>query len=203
MKQVFIGLFAADMILLSAAAALGWAGSGPRAFAHHFGLGLFAVLYTVLMHSIVYTYFIVSGKMVGELVERSGIGGGLTDSALKLKIKTFRYAFLAMVAVILTAIFGARVSAVAVGEADASAVSAARTLHMIVAIIAFLIQPPVAALEYRNIGLQAALTNEALAAHAKKRAAAAEEQRGQAGSVATAGSAGSAGGGDLAARCQK
>lgn len=203
MKQVFIGLFAADMILLSAAAVLGWAGGGPQTFAYHFGLGLFAVFYTVLMHSIVYTYFIVSGKMIGELMERAGLPADLTDTARKLKMKTFRYAFMAMVAVILAAVFGARVSAVAVGDVDASDVSAARTLHMIMAIIAFLIQPPVAALEYRNIGLQAALTNQALAAHEKKRAAAAQEQRGQAGSVAPLGSGGSADAAGLAARRQR
>ncbi len=55
MKNAFLGLALADLLVLTAAAVLGWVTDGrQRLFALHFGMGLFAAIYTVFMHVVAY-----------------------------------------------------------------------------------------------------------------------------------------------------
>lgn len=166
MKQVLLGLVIADMLVLAGAMMLGWMGVGARMFALHFALGLFGTIYTALMHSIVYVYFIVSGKVVGEAVERGGFDPDWAAQAKRLKMKTFRYAFLAILAVIATALVGGFITTAASGSAavDSSAGESAARWHLTLAIVSLLVQPAVAVVEYRNIGRQQQLTASVLSA---------------------------------------
>jgi hypothetical protein len=166
LKKVLIGLATADVLVLGATAVVGWMAQGGRLFALHFPLGLFGAIYTVFMHMVVYIYFIVCGKIVGEAVERAGLDQELAARSMRLKLVTFRFALLAMGAAILTAILGARIAAVSVGadgQADAQRHEAAVMLHMVVALATLVLQPIVATVEYHNIEAQMALSAEALA----------------------------------------
>ncbi len=168
MKQAFLGLALADLILLTTAAALGWITNGSeRLFVFHFGLGLFTTIYTVFMHMVVYVYFIVCGKIVGEAVERADLDHSLEKRAATLKTRTFRFALLGILTAIATAILGARIASVGIGpegDPDAARRAAALTVHMVCAIVMLMVQPIVMTIEYHNVESQVELNTEALAA---------------------------------------
>ena len=168
MKQAFLGLALADLILLIAVAALGWITDGSeRLFVFHFGLGLFTTIYTVFMHMVVYVYFIVCGKIVGQAVERADLGQRLEERATALKIRTFRFALLGIITAIATAILGARIASVGIspeGDPDATRRAAALTVHMLCALVMLIVQPIVMTIEYHNVESQVELNAEALTA---------------------------------------
>ncbi len=168
MKQAFLGLALADVILLIAVAALGWITNGSeRLFVFHFGLGLFTTIYTVFMHMVAYVYFIVCGKIVGEAVERAALDQRLQERAQALKTRTFRFALLGILTAITTAILGARIASVGIspeGDPDATRRAAALTVHMLCALVMLIVQPIAATIEYHNVESQVELNAEALAA---------------------------------------
>lgn len=171
MQSVLLGLVIADVLVLMGAAGLGWFGAGRGLFPLHFGLGLFATLYTALLHSIVYVYFIVQTKTIGEAVDRRHIDPAFEQRAKRLKSRTFRVAMLAIAAVMSTAMTGAWIGS---STATAAGVDVARgeipkIWHFVLALLAILAQPLAAWIEYRNIGVQQRLTHEALAAYAAAR----------------------------------
>lgn len=166
MKQVLIGLLLADIIVLAAAAVLGWTCTGERGFALHFALGLFAAIYTALMHSIIYIFFIVSGKVVIEAADRAGLEPHWVADAKRLKMRTFRVLLLGILAAIVTALLGGNVfmAGSARGVAfDASKAAGALTAHMISAILTIVVQPLVGYVEFRSIGRQHEIMSGALA----------------------------------------
>ncbi len=168
MKNAFLGLAVADLLVLTAAAVLGWVTDGKqRLFALHFGMGLFAAIYTVFMHVVAYVYFIVCGKIVAEAVERAGLDPALDDRAGVLKTRTFRFALLGIVTIIATAILGARIAAVGLspqGDPDMSRRAAGQTIHLLCAVLTLMVQPIVMTIVYHNIESQVELTADALAA---------------------------------------
>lgn len=168
MKNAYLGLLVADLLVLTAAAVLGWVtDGGQRLFALHFGMGLFGAIYTVFMHVVAYVYFIVCGKIVSEAVERAGLDRALDDRARVLKTRTFRFALLGIVTIIATAILGARIAAVGIGpqgDPDMVRRAAGQTIHLLCAMLALMVQPIVMTIVYHNIESQVELTANALAA---------------------------------------
>ena len=168
MKQAFLGLAVADVLVLGAAAAMGWiTDGGERLFVFHFALGLFGAIYTVFLHVVAYLYFIVASKIVTEAVERAGSGSDLADRASALKTHTFRFALLGIVTVIATAILGARIASVGIdaqGGADPSGRATGLNIHLVAAIITMVTQLIVVTVEYHTIETQSELTAQALAA---------------------------------------
>ena len=168
MKNAFIGLAVADLLVLTVAAVLGWVTDGSeRLFALHFGLGLFGAIYTVFVHVVAYVYFIVCGKIVSEAVERAGLDGALDDRARVLKARTFRFVLLGIVTIIATAILGARIAAVGIspqGDPDIVRRAAGQTIHLLCAVLTLMVQPIVMTIVYHNIEAQVELTANALAA---------------------------------------
>ena len=168
MKNAFLGLAVADLLVLTAAAVLGWITDGKqRLFALHFGMGLFGAIYTVFIHVVAYVYFIVCGKIVSEAVERAGLDPALDERAGVLKARTFRFALLGIVTIIATAILGARIAAVGIspqGDPDALRRAGGQTIHLLCAMLTLIIQPIVMTIVYHNMEAQVELTADALAA---------------------------------------
>jgi hypothetical protein len=169
MKSIFTGLFIADLIILPAAATLGWLSEDGRWFAYHFAMGLFGVLYTVFMHSAVYLYFIVSGKMVAQAVHAASLDPGYSESSRRLKKRTLRIAMLGILAVGATAGLGAWVASAAAQTDQPRSVDPV-TLHMICAMVAIATQIAAGAFEFRTIGLQSELSTKVLAEYEAWRA---------------------------------
>lgn len=68
MQRILLGLIVGYMIVIAAAAVLGFCAQDSRFFAAHFGMGLFATLYTCLIYCILLTYFVITGKLVKQAV---------------------------------------------------------------------------------------------------------------------------------------
>ena len=102
MHRIFLGLAITDGTLLLIAFSLGWAasgGAGPRVHTWHdlhFLLGLLATLATLLVHSIVFTYFLGTGRWVKEVVRVYRLPGWLEAQAQKNKRKAFPFELVGM-----------------------------------------------------------------------------------------------------------
>jgi hypothetical protein len=70
MHQIFLALAVADLTLILISYGLGWfvpSGGGGIVRDVHFLVGLLTMLATLMVHGVVYTYFIGTGKWVGEV----------------------------------------------------------------------------------------------------------------------------------------
>jgi hypothetical protein len=117
MTRIFVGLALLDALILVAAFAVGlasWfaggAASGGSVYLIHFALGLCASVLTLLVHCLIFTYFLGTGRWVKEV----GIAYHLPDQPLpkltrELKRWTFPPALAAMLITIAAAAAGAGV----------------------------------------------------------------------------------------------
>lgn len=103
MKNLFIQLSVANMLLLLIVA--GWGHMrGGETDAGFETLVIITTVFTALVHSIVYTYFIAASKFVQSAVEDHGYPHvAAIDQSKTNKRKAFRYAFMAMMAVMIAA----------------------------------------------------------------------------------------------------
>jgi hypothetical protein len=119
MHRIFLGLAVTNGSLLLASYVVGLISVGePRGrgtpdpwHTIHFLLGLFTLLTTLLVHSIVYTYFLGTWKWVREVVKAYQMPEWVEAQAKKNKRKAFRFEFWSMTLVSVAAWFG--------GSADA------------------------------------------------------------------------------------
>ena len=115
MHRIFLGLAVTNGSLLVASYVVGLISMGePRGpgikdswHTLHFLLGLFTTLTTLLVHSIVYTYFLGTGKWVKEVVAAYAMPEWIEAQAKKNKKKAFRFEFYCMLLIGITAWFGA------------------------------------------------------------------------------------------------
>lgn len=113
MHRIFLGLAITNGSLLAAAFLLGLFASGeergPVEFWHglHFLVGLFATMATLFVHSIVFTYFLGTGKWVKEVVRVYELPDGVYAQAVRNKRRAFPFEFLGMTLVGVTAWLGA------------------------------------------------------------------------------------------------
>ncbi|MCH8967912.1 MAG: hypothetical protein IIA66_02195 [Planctomycetes bacterium] len=68
MQRILLALVIGYVIVIAATAVLGFRAQDSRSFAAHFGMGLFATLYTCLIYCILLTYFVITGKLVKQAV---------------------------------------------------------------------------------------------------------------------------------------
>ena len=114
MHRIFLGLAVTNGSLLVASYVVGLISMGePRGqglkdswHTLHFLLGLFTTLVTLLVHSIVYTYFLGTGKWVNEVVTAYAMPEWIGAQAKKNKRKAFRFEFYSMVLIAITAWLG-------------------------------------------------------------------------------------------------
>lgn len=68
MQRILLALVIGYVIVIASAAVLGFCAHDSRSFAAHFGMGLFATLYTCLVYCVLLTYFVITGKLVKQAV---------------------------------------------------------------------------------------------------------------------------------------
>jgi hypothetical protein len=115
MTRIFTTLAAVDTLLLFVAYGLGWASkfsagarTGHPLFWFHFLLGLSAAMFTLLVHCLIFTYFLGTGRWVKEVK----LAYDLPDAPLPrltrdLKRRVFPPALFAMLIAIATGAAGA------------------------------------------------------------------------------------------------
>jgi hypothetical protein len=114
MHRIFLGLAVTNGSLLLASYVVGLISVGePRVKGQpdpwhtiHFLLGLFTLLTTLLVHSIVYTYFLGTYKWVKEVVRVYKMPEWVEAQAKKNKKKAFRFEFWGMTLVSVAAWMG-------------------------------------------------------------------------------------------------
>lgn len=113
MNRRFLVLAVVNVTLLALTYVVGFlAGPVPEtprlsARTAHFLLGLTSTMFTLLVHSIVYTYFIGTGKWVKEVVRVYGMPDWPVVQAKKNKRRAFPFAFWSCMAVGVAAWMGA------------------------------------------------------------------------------------------------
>lgn len=98
MKRLFLQLTVANFLLLVLVIGWGlWLGRGSPWQNQFDALAGIASLFTLTVHSIVYTYFIAFGKFVQSAIEEHGYPDRKAESlARSYKLKSFRYGFIAI-----------------------------------------------------------------------------------------------------------
>jgi hypothetical protein len=115
MHRIFLGLAVTNGSLLLASYVVGLLAMGETRAPNtpdpwhlvHFLLGLFTLLMTLLVHSIVYTYFLGTGKWVKEVVRVYQMPEWIEAQAKKNRKKAFRFEFWSMALIAVAAWFGA------------------------------------------------------------------------------------------------
>ncbi|WZO95902.1 hypothetical protein EP7_002874 [Isosphaeraceae bacterium EP7] len=113
MHRIFLGLAVTNLSLLLASFVLGLGASGeprgPGAVWHgtHFLMGLATTMVTLLVHSIVYTYFLGTNKWVREVVGAYQMPEWVEVQSKKNKRKAFRFVLWGMTAIGATSWLGA------------------------------------------------------------------------------------------------
>jgi hypothetical protein len=120
MSRILVGLATLNTIILLMAFVVGFQSEGrvhvspgvplsdaQRMFTVHLIAGLSATLLTLLLHSLIFTYFIGTGRWVQEVVKSYGLPESLRSQSRGLKSRTFPYILASTLLVITTAIVGA------------------------------------------------------------------------------------------------
>lgn len=101
MHRIFLGLAITDGTLLAVTFGLGFAATGgvrgPGSwYGVHFLLGLLSTMITLLVHSIVYTYFLGTARWVKEVADVYKLPAWLHAQALKNKRRAFPFVLCGM-----------------------------------------------------------------------------------------------------------
>ncbi len=107
MNRILPALVLTDVVLLCAAATLGLFVDGDRLYAQHFGLAMFALVLTLLIHVVVFTYFSVTGRMISQAVFIGRLDRAPLERVKLHKRHVARCVGLSFLAIVVVAAFGA------------------------------------------------------------------------------------------------
>lgn len=161
MNRIFLSLAITNFSLLLACYILGivsishWPGRHDQALGVHFLIALFTVMFSLLVHSIVYTYLLGTNRWVKEVVEIYKMPEEILARSKANKRKAFKWEFRAMSMVAVAAWLGAYVHREYPVHLPTQSMyhHFAAVLVMIVSLAAF-------NLEYKIITAQGRLLNE-------------------------------------------
>lgn len=121
LSRIFIGLAALNTLALALTFGLGFrtdsraalaagqtsVAAGSEAFAVHFFCGMVSGVLTLLVHSIIFTYFIGTGRWLKETVKAYGLADSIVRQTRRFKARTSPVALFSMLLVIAAAVMGA------------------------------------------------------------------------------------------------
>jgi len=128
LKYLFIGLAVANTLLFLLTAIAGfWPGIGSQL---HMLIGLFTTLFTCLLHSIVFVYFLGTGWSIKYACEEKGISETFYKDTIRLRPRHYPFAVLGPIMMIITAMTGGAFAAASLGHL---------AVHRTLALIAILV----------------------------------------------------------------
>lgn len=161
MSRIFVSLAITDFSLLVASYVLGLVSvsAGPgrhdRELGVHFLIALFTVMFSLLVHSIAYTYLMGTNRWVKEVVEVYKMPPEIAARSKANKRKGFKWEFRAMAIVAVAAWLGAWVH-----REYPKAVPTQSMYHHIAAVCVIVYSLMAFVFEYRIIGEQGKLLDE-------------------------------------------
>jgi|GEM_PF-543939 len=161
MNRIFLSLAATNVSLIVASYVLGLisVSAGPgrhdKELGVHFLIGLFTVMFSLLVHSIAYTYLMGTNRWVKEVVEVYKMPAEIAARAKSNKRKGFKWEFRAMAMVAVAAWLGAWVH-----REYPKAVPTQSMYHHISAVAVLVLSLIAFVFEYRIIGEQGKLLDE-------------------------------------------
>ncbi len=136
MGRIYVGLAAWNLLFLTSAAVLGFLRGSAVAPRVHFFTGLFAAIFCLLVHAIVFAHFIGSGKWIKKGAEAASLPD--TDAIVKrtkrFKGKVFPFALFSMLLVLATAVLGGGADP-APGAAPDAARAVSPVVHLVFALL--------------------------------------------------------------------
>jgi hypothetical protein len=168
MQQIFLVLAVADATLLLITFALGlFVPSGQGGLVHdlHFLVALLTMVATLMVHGVVYTYFIGTNKWVKEVVRVYQLPASSEHQSKQNKRRAFPFILWGMLLIGVTAWLGAAADTIR---------GFGGLWHMIAAVITLAFTFAAFAFEYRAISSQARLIDEVRARAEAARAAPAD-----------------------------
>ncbi len=109
MKASFILLVLADLVLMAITAIVGFTVHGTDGFVRHFLLGLLTGLFTCLVHSVTFSYFIVQSKIIRQLGSPRGPEALALEEVGRLKSRALRLSLLGILAMLVAMALGAAI----------------------------------------------------------------------------------------------
>lgn len=135
-----------------------------RLFGYHFLAGLFAAVFTLLVHSIVFTYFIGTGRWVKEIRNSYPLSKTFAARASRLKLRVLAAAMTSMLLVIATAGFGAAADPASSVDFQGWAGLSPASLHLIVAVLTVAVNLAAFVVELLAVGRNVRLIDEVMGA---------------------------------------
>ena len=170
MKRIFVTLAVASTGLLIVSFVLGWNIDDPRArdaavqyqVGNHFLTALGGLVSAVLVHAIVLTYFMGTGRWMEETRQVYRLPENWQAESNRLKYRTLPWMAAALVMLILSGAFGAIADPASPVGADGWGGVSAATVHFLVASTAFSVNLVIYLVEYHAIGRNSELVQEVL-----------------------------------------
>jgi hypothetical protein len=158
-KRIFATLAVFSNVLMLAAFALGWMIDDPavrdaavqRLVAWHFLTAVAALMFAALVHAIVLTYFMGTGRWLEETSRAYSLGTQFTAEGRSLKYRTLPWMAAALLLLILTGGFGAVADPASPAGAEGFAGIPAATVHFLTASVTIALNAVINLLEYSAI----------------------------------------------------
>ncbi len=170
MKRIFSTLAVLSTVVLLTAFVLGWSIDDPsvrdaavqEGVAWHFLVAVGALMAVALVHAIVLTYFMGTGRWLEETSEAYGLPPTWTEESRRLKYRTLPWMAGALVLLILTGGFGAVADPASPAGANGFGGISAATIHLLIAALTVSTNLIVNLLEYTAIDRNSDLIQQVL-----------------------------------------
>lgn len=109
MKQLFIALVICDSLLVAATGTIGFfvADRAGASFRLHFAAGLVTAVMLIFTHVVVFTYFVVTGKLIMRAAVAERVRPDAVSDAKRLKARAIRFAVPGIASIIVVTSTGA------------------------------------------------------------------------------------------------
>lgn len=115
MNRVLAGMAAANYVLVALVVYLGYLSDpaadpstlGDGAFRYHFPLGILTAIYTLLVHCMVFTYFLGTNRWVKETAAAYDLDRAIAHESRRCRSRAFAVAIASMLMVVATVATGA------------------------------------------------------------------------------------------------
>ncbi|MGH7128388.1 MAG: hypothetical protein ACREIV_07450, partial [Planctomycetaceae bacterium] len=162
MSRIFLSLSILSLLVLAASVALGFLGDDPASSysAWHFLVSVAGMVFGALVHAIVLTYFMGTGRWIEETAAAYRLDDRRRAENRRLKYRTVPLMLLAFCLLLAAGVTGAAADPGATVNYERFASLSAGTIHLLVSLVMLAANAAVMAWEYRVIRRNGALIAE-------------------------------------------